>query len=357
MIKVLVVDDSLFDRKLISFLLNKHEDIEVVGMAEDAYEARLQLAELKPDVITLDMLMPRMDGLTFLKKLMKHLPLPVVVVSSVTPANSKRALRALAAGAIEVISKPKADYGAKEMENDLVTAVRTAAVANVISHTAPRVIHKAGQESTRYGMKEKEPSRRYKDELIAIGSSTGGTRALEFLLPRLPENIPGVVVVQHMPPVFTGQFASRLNTMCRVEVVEAKHGDKVMPGKVFIAPGDRHMIIEQSVDGFEIKIIETDKVNHHRPSVDVLFDSVANAAGNKAAGVILTGMGADGARGLLRMKEKGCYTIAQDENSSVVYGMPKEAANIGAAIDILSLEKIAGAILKHIEIKKTELIA
>ncbi|WP_428236474.1 protein-glutamate methylesterase/protein-glutamine glutaminase [Gracilimonas sp.] len=357
MIKVLVVDDSLFDRKLISFLLNKHEDIEVVGMAEDPYEARQQLAELKPDVITLDMLMPRMDGLTFLKKLMKHLPLPVVVVSSVTPANSKRALRALAAGAIEVISKPKADYDAKEMEHDLVTAVRTASVANVLSHTASGDIHKAGEQSSRYGLDKSEIFRRSKCELVAIGSSTGGTRALEFLLPQLPEDIPGVVVVQHMPPVFTGQFASRLNNLCRVEVVEAKDGDMVLPGKVFIAPGDKHMIVEQSVDGFEIKIIETEKVNHHRPSVDVLFDSVANVAENKATGVILTGMGADGARGLLRMKEKGCYTIAQDEKTSVVYGMPKEAANIGATTDILPLDRITGAILKHVKPKKLELIA
>ncbi|MGN8224526.1 protein-glutamate methylesterase/protein-glutamine glutaminase [Gracilimonas sp. BCB1] len=357
MIKVLVVDDSIFDRKLISFLLNKQEDIEVVGTAEDPYEARQLLAEYKPDVITLDMLMPRMDGLTFLKKLMKHLPIPVVVVSSVTPANSKRALRALAAGAIEVISKPKAEYDAREMEQDLVRAVRTASVANVISHTTPGVLHIEGEQANHYGLNERGIHGPSKEELIAIGSSTGGTRALEFLLPQLPENIPGVVVVQHMPQGFTKQFATRLNTLCRVEVVEAKHGDKVLPGKVFIAPGDKHMIIGKSEEGFEVKVIDTGKVNHHRPSVDVLFDSVARVAGSKAMGVILTGMGADGAKGLLQMKETGSYTIAQDEKSSVVYGMPKEAAKIGAAMDILPLKGIAGAILKHVETKKLEVIA
>lgn len=357
MIKVLVVDDSLFDRKLISFLLNKQEDIEVVGMAEDPYEARQLLAKHKPDVITLDMLMPRMDGLTFLKKLMKHLPIPVVVVSSVTPANSKRALRALAAGAIEVISKPKAEYGAGEMEQDLVRAVRTASVANVISHSAPGVLHQAGEHVNQYGLSDRGIHGPSKEEVIAIGSSTGGTRALEFLLPQLPESIPGVVVVQHMPPVFTKQFATRLNTLCRVEVVEAEHGDKVLPGKVFIAPGDKHMIIDESDDGFEIKVIDTGKVNHHRPSVDVLFDSVARVAGSKATGLILTGMGADGAKGLLQMKRTGAYTIAQDEKSSVVYGMPREAAKLGAATDIIPLERISGAIVEHLETKKLELIA
>ncbi|MEQ8525964.1 chemotaxis response regulator protein-glutamate methylesterase [Gracilimonas sp.] len=357
MIKVLVVDDSLFDRKLISFLLNKQEGIEVVGTAEDPYEARQLIAELQPDVITLDMLMPRMDGLTFLKKLMKHLPLPVVVVSSVTPANSKRALRALAAGAIEVISKPKADYGVEEMEYDLVRAIQTASVANVKSQNIRGILNSPVGSAARGELHVREVIGNSKEKLIAIGVSTGGPRTLEYLLQQLPENIPGVVIVQHMPPVFTNQFASRLNTLCRVEVVEAKDGDKVHSGKVFIAPGDRHMIIEDSTDGFEIKIIDSGRVNHHRPSVDVLFDSVARVAGNKAIGIILTGMGADGAKGLLQMKAKGCYTIAQDESSSVVYGMPKEAAKIGAASEVLPLEGISEAILKHLETKKLELIA
>ncbi|MBO6586878.1 MAG: chemotaxis response regulator protein-glutamate methylesterase [Gracilimonas sp.] len=357
MIKVLVVDDSLFDRKLISFLLNKQEDIEVVGVAEDPYEARQQLAELKPDVITLDMLMPRMDGLTFLKKLMKHLPLPVVVVSSVTPANSKRALRALAAGAIEVISKPKADYGAKDMENDLVSAVRTAAVANVSIQDSPGILHGTIDKTSTDQSGAEKPTVGSKEKLIAIGSSTGGPKALEYLLPQFPENTPGVVIVQHMPEVFTKQFASRLNTLCRMEIAEAKDGDIVHRGKVLIAPGNRHMILEESETGYQVRIIDAPKVNHHRPSVDVLFDSVAKVAEGNTTGVILTGMGNDGAKGLLQIKNKGCYTIAQDEKSSVVHGMPKEAAKIGAAVDILPLKEIAGAILHHVKPKKLELIA
>ncbi len=356
MIKVLVVDDSLFDRKLISFLLNKQEDMEVVGCAEDPYEARQLLAELKPDVITLDMLMPRMDGLTFLKKLTKHLPIPVVVVSSVTPTNSKRALNALAEGAIEVISKPKAEYGAKEMELDLVKAVRTASVANVVSQTGSGILQ-AGEKNTRYVKDNpQKKSAGTEQRLIAIGSSTGGTRALEFLLPQMPATIPGIVIVQHMPAGFTHHFAERLNQICRVEVVEAKEGDFVQRGKVLIAPGDKHMKIVAAPGGYRVLLDESEKVNHHRPSVDILFKSVAKAAGEKATGVILTGMGNDGAAGLLQMKLTGSHTIVQDEESSVVYGMPKEAVKIGAATEIRDLKEISDAIMKQFETKKLESI-
>lgn len=357
MIKVLVVDDSLFDRKLISFLLNKQEGIEVVGTAEDPYEARQLIAELQPDVITLDMLMPRMDGLTFLNKLMKHLPLPVVVVSSVTPANSKRALRALAAGAIEVISKPKADYSVGEMEHDLVQAVRTARIANISSNFISTNQKKNTTHKSAFGISRQFYFGNPSERLIAIGSSTGGTRALESLLPKLPANIPGIVIVQHMPQVFTRQFASRLNSICEVEVLEAKNGDKVTQGKAYIAPGNQHMKVEKAVDGYIIRIADGERVNYHRPSVDVLFNSVAEVAGSNAIGIILTGMGSDGAKGLFRMKKAGSYTIAQDQESSVVYGMPKEAARIGAATDIFPLKRISGAILEHLETKKLELIA
>lgn len=357
MIKVLVVDDSLFDRKLISFLLNQQEGIEVVGTAEDPYEARQLIAELQPDVITLDMLMPRMDGLTFLKKLMKHLPLPVVVVSSVTPANSKRALRALAAGAIEVISKPKADYGAAEMERDLAQAVRTACTANISSHFISVAKKMETKHKSAFGFTRQFYFGNSSERLIAIGSSTGGTRALEFLLPKLPANIPGIVIVQHMPKVFTSQFANRLNSICEVEVLEAKNGDKVKPGKAYIAPGNQHMKVEKAVDGYIIRIADGERVNYHRPSVDVLFNSVAEVAGSNAIGIILTGMGSDGAKGLFRMKKTGAYTIAQDQESSVVYGMPKEAAKIGATSEILPLERISDVILQQMKTKKIELLA
>lgn len=350
MIKVLVVDDSALVRKLLTEELNKQKDIEVVGTAMNPYIARDKIVKLKPDVLTLDLEMPRMDGLSFLAKLMKHFPMPVVVVSSLTPKNSQNALNALRLGAVEVICKPGSAYSTQNITQDIVKAVRTASVARfqkhapVVASSAPKIDHPAEELSLVHTT----------NKLIAIGSSTGGTRALEAVLTQLPANLPGIVIVQHMPPVFTNSFADRLNSICRVNVKEAEDGDHVQPGSVLIAPGNFHMLVEKNGARYYTRIKQGPPVHHQRPAVDVLFNSVASSAGINAMGVILTGMGADGAKGLLNMKEKGSYTIGQDEATSVVYGMPREAYNIGAVTDQLPLDKIPGQIVNHMKQKVLE---
>ncbi len=351
MIKVLVVDDSALVRKLLTEELNKQKDIEVVGTAMNPYIARDKIVKLKPDVLTLDLEMPRMDGLSFLSKLMKHFPMPVVVVSSLTPKNSQNALNALRLGAVEVICKPGSAYSTQNITQDIVKAVRTASVAKFHKHTthtapvnAPKIEHHADDVKLVHTT----------NKLIAIGSSTGGTRALETVLTQLPANLPGIVIVQHMPPVFTKSFADRLNSICRVNVKEAEDGDHIQPGSVLIAPGNYHMLVEKNGARYYARIKQGPPVHHQRPSVDVLFNSVAKSAGINAMGVILTGMGADGAKGLLNMKEQGSYTIGQDEATSVVYGMPREAYQIGAVTDQLPLQKIPGEIINHMKQKVLE---
>ncbi len=349
MIKVLVVDDSALVRKLLTEELNKQKDIEVVGTAMNPYIARDKIVKLKPDVLTLDLEMPRMDGLSFLAKLMKHFPMPVVVVSSLTPKNSQNALNALRLGAVEVICKPGSAYSTQNITQDIVKAVRTASVARFDKQTpavtsTPKVEHTIEPVSLVHTT----------NKLIAIGSSTGGTRALEAVLTQLPANLPGIVIVQHMPPVFTKSFADRLNNICRVNVKEAEDGDHVQPGSVLIAPGNFHMLIEKNGARYYTRIKQGPPVHHQRPSVDVLFNSVAQSAGINAMGVILTGMGADGAKGLLNMKEKGSYTIGQDEATSVVYGMPREAYKIGAVTDQLPLNRIPEEIINHMKQKVLE---
>ncbi len=347
MIKVLIVDDSALVRKLLTEELNKQKDIEVVGTAMNPYIAREKIIELKPDVLTLDLEMPRMDGLSFLAKLMKHFPMPVVVVSSLTPKNSQNALNALRLGAVDVICKPGSAYSTQNISQDIIKAVRTASLARLDKQVqAPIPANGARMEVSSIASNQLFHTT---NKMIAIGSSTGGTRALETVLTNLPANLPGIVIVQHMPPVFTQSFAERLNQICALKVKEAEDRDLIEPGQVLIAPGNYHMLVEKSGARYYTRIKQGPPVHHQRPSVDVMFNSIAQAAGVNAMGVILTGMGGDGAKGLLAMKEKGSFTIGQDEATSVVYGMPKEAYNIGAVEQVLPLQNIAGAIVNQMK--------
>lgn len=335
MIRVLIVDDSALVRKVLSAELNRYPDIEVVGTAGDPYVARDRIIELAPDVVTLDVEMPRMDGLTFLAKLMKYHPLPVVVVSSLTPEHSELALRALELGAVEVIAKPGSTFSTPDVGTRLVHAIRAAAQARVTRlaepETATPVPGVTGIRTTH--------------RLVAIGASTGGTRALEAVLRRLPSDAPGVLIVQHMPSGFTASFAERLNGLCAVEVREARSGDVVVPGTALIAPGDRHMLLERDGTRYVVRLKHGPPVHHQRPAVDVLFHSVARNAGPNAVGVVLTGMGVDGARGMLAMRDQGAHTIAQNEASCVVFGMPREAIALGAAAEVVALDRIADRLL------------
>jgi two-component system, chemotaxis family, protein-glutamate methylesterase/glutaminase len=342
-IKVLVVDDSALVRKMLTDELSRYSDIEVVGGAIDPYVARDKIVRLKPDVITLDLEMPRMDGLSFLAKLMKFYPLPVVVVSSLTPLNSQNAIRALELGAVEVICKPGSSLSVPDLSQSLVKAIRAAARAKVSRMMQEEEVLGGEQSSQGYQLPFKTTHK-----VIAIGASTGGTIAIEKLLIEMPLNIPGILVVQHMPEYFTASFASRLDTICKIEVREAKDGDTAAPGVALIAPGGHHMLLERSGAFYQVRIKGGPMVHHQRPSVDVLFHSVAKQAGANAIGVLLTGMGSDGAEGLLAMRESKAYTIAQDEASSVVYGMPGEAVKLGAACDVLPLAEISGRIIKRL---------
>ncbi len=340
MIRVLVVDDSALVRRVLSEELSRFPDIQVVGAAVDPYMARDQIVELKPDVLTLDVEMPRMDGLSFLAKLMKHYPLPVIVVSSLTPKDSKNALRALRLGAVEVIPKPGSQFTVPDVGRRLVRAIRAASVARV------RKVETVdeGQESPVPLPRNMETTHK----VIGIGASTGGTQAIERLLRALPPNAPGTAVVQHMPPGFTGSFAERLDHICPMAVREAKDGDILSPGLALIAPGGHHLLVSRSGARYQVKIKSGPPVNRHKPSVDVLFQSLAESAGPNAVGVILTGMGADGAKGLLELHEAGAHTIAQDESTSVVFGMPKAAIDRGGASEVLSLSEISEAVLEKL---------
>ncbi len=340
MIKVLVVDDSALVRKVLTKELGKQKDIEVVGSALNPYVARKKIAQLNPDVLTLDLEMPRMDGLSFLSKLMKHHPMPVVVVSSLTPKNSENALTALRLGAVDVICKPGSAYSTKDISKKIIKSVRIASVANV-SSSSGKLKKKKAAGTLNGDARLKQTTKK----LIAVGSSTGGTKALEEILPALPPRLPGMVVVQHMPPVFTESFAKRLDTVCRVNVKEAENGDWIQPGQVLIAPGNYHMLVQKKGAKYYTRIKQGPPVHHHRPSVDVMFNSVADAAGVNATGVILTGMGSDGAKGLKKMRENGAHTIGQNEETCVVYGMPKKAYEMGAVVEELPLSEIAKAIV------------
>ena len=343
MIRVLIVDDSALVRKILSDELGRHPDIEVVGTAIDPYVAREKIVRLRPDVITLDIEMPRMDGLSFLSKLMRHFPMPVIVVSSLTPKNSDTAIRALSLGAVDVIAKPGSAFSTSGIGEELARAVRTASRARVARPVLPPATRvatpNASPEPVVIGAHLETTHK-----VLAIGASTGGTQAIESVLRALPANAPGTVIVQHMPEHFTAAFAKRLDGICAMEVREAKDGDYVVPGLALIAPGNKHMVLQLSGARYVARIKDGPPVHHQRPAVDVLFQSVARHAGKNAIGVVLTGMGADGAKGLLAMREAGAHTMAQDEKSSIVFGMPKEAIKLGAACEILSLGDVPAAI-------------
>jgi two-component system chemotaxis response regulator CheB len=341
-IKVLVVDDSAIVRKIFNEELSKEPDIEVVGTAPDPYIARDKIVHLKPDVIILDIEMPRMDGLTFLKKLMKYYPLPVIIVSSLTQKGSAMAVEAIEDGAIEVLAKPGGAYSVGDMCIQLKEKIRASSRANM--KRKPSLESQPQAAVISHSLKETT------QKVIAIGASTGGTEALKEVLVNMPQNSPGIVIVQHMPANFTTAFAERLNQICQIEVKEAKDGDSVINGRALIAPGNFHMLIRRSGARYYVNIKDGPLVHHQRPAVDVLFNSVSQYVGNNAVGVILTGMGVDGAKGLLAMKGTGARTMVQDEASCVVYGMPKEAVKIGAADKIVPLDRMTQEIVNLINL-------
>ncbi|MDU8500347.1 chemotaxis response regulator protein-glutamate methylesterase [Pseudomonas syringae] len=351
-ISVLLVDDSAVVRQVLVAILNDTPDIHVMGAASDPIFAMGKLAQEWPDVIVLDVEMPRMDGITFLKKIMSERPTPVVICSSLTQKGAETSLQALSAGAVEIITKPTT--GLKNFLIDsaaeLVAAVRAAANSNVKNlgkRTAPPVLAPANKltadailpAASGHAMAQTT------ERIVAIGTSTGGTQALEAVLTALPRVCPGMVIVQHMPEKFTASFAERLNGLSQIEVREARNNDRILPGLALIAPGGKHMMVTRSGAYYHVQVIDGPLVNRHRPSVDVLFRSVAKFAGKNATGIIMTGMGDDGARGLKEMLDAGSSTVAQDEASCVVFGMPKEAIKLNAAQRIMPLQEIHQAIL------------
>jgi two-component system, chemotaxis family, protein-glutamate methylesterase/glutaminase len=345
-IRVLIVDDSALVRKMLTAALAGDKQIEIVGTAPDAFIARDKILALNPDVITLDIEMPRMDGITFLRKLMQFRPIPVIVISSLGHAGAQASIDALRAGAVEILCKPNGPCSIGELGITLGEKIRTAAAAHVRIRTKQETAAAAAPATKPAPLPPASNVIRFAgDKIIAIGASTGGPGAVAEVLAALPANCPPILIVQHMPAVFTTHFANRLNQESRIEVKEAADGDLVLPGRALIAPGNLHMTLKQSDKGYYVKVSEGPPVCFSRPSVDVLFTSVAAIARKKAVGVILTGMGADGARGLLEMRKHGAFTIAQNENTCVVFGMPKEAIRLDAAQSILPLDQIAAAIV------------
>jgi two-component system chemotaxis response regulator CheB len=342
--RVLIVDDSAIVRDLLEKGLSLDPDIEVVGKSSDAFSARDRIVILNPDVITLDIEMPRMNGIDFLRKLIPQYPIPVVVVSAVTVEGSRRAIEALEAGALDVVAKPSASDrdGFAAMIADLSEKVKWAAHADVGKFRRTVFARPTGEKPKTSPMTEQTAAAR---RLVAIGASTGGTSVFYSIIPQFPRDMPGVVIVQHMPPVFTRLFAEALDKLSAVEVREAKDGDAIRPGLVLIAPGDYHMTVRKNGLEWKVSCAPGEKVCGHRPSVDVLFRSVASAAGERAVGALLTGMGRDGADGMLAMRRSGARCIAQDEETSVVFGMPKEAWDNGAAEKLVPAQRLTQEIL------------
>jgi two-component system chemotaxis response regulator CheB len=343
-IRVLVVDDSAVMRKILTDLLARDPGIEIVGTAADAYIARDKILRLRPDVLTLDVEMPRIDGLTFLEKLMRAHPMPVVMVSSLTPQGGEVTLRALELGAVDFVLKPYPDVVAR-MPDVIPEILEKVKAAAAVRARAPERSSLAPARPASSPWRPRAPSTGG-GGVIAIGASTGGTEAIREVLAAMPADAPGIVIVQHMPERFTRVFAERCDKLCGIRVAEAEDGDRVLAGHALIAPGNHHMRLRRDGSGYIVRIDQKPPVNRHRPSVDVLFESAADAAGPDAIGIILTGIGADGARGLLEMKRAGARTIAQDEMSCVVFGMPREAIVLGAADHVLPLAKIARASLE-----------
>jgi two-component system chemotaxis response regulator CheB len=352
--KVLIVDDSAVVRQTLSQLLQTDPMIEVIGTAADPYVAANKIRQVVPDVITLDVEMPRMDGLTFLRKLMAQHPIPVVIISSLTASGTESALKALEYGAVDIFTKPALGDTRQFLQDTstmLCEAIKGAAKARIrrrpdtlASKPALKVQPKLSADAVLPAMVSRSMVETT-EKVVAVGASTGGTEALRILLEQMPLDAPGIVIVQHMPEQFTRSFADRLNDICRITVKEAQAGDSIIRGRALIAPGNQHMLVKRSGARYFVELQDAPLVNRHRPSVDVLFRSTACYAGKNSVGVLLTGMGDDGAKGLLEMKEAGAKTVAQSEQSCVVFGMPKEAIRLNAVNKILSLEQIADHVL------------
>ncbi len=363
-IRVLIIDDSALVRKLLTEMLNSDPDIEVVGAAMDPHIARQKIKELNPDVLTLDVEMPRMDGLSFLRQLMRLRPMPVVMISSLTQEGAETTLDALALGAVDFIGKPRVDVAnlLQDYAEEIIRKIKNAAAVKVTARAGRPAANGEMKPESRSAAGALDVDSKYSatvilqrpanikimkttDKIIAIGASTGGTEAIKEVLEQMPADSPAIMITQHIPPVFSSAFAQRMNRTSAMTVVEASDGLQVMPGHVYIAPGDRHLLLRRDGARYRCSLSDGPPVNRHRPSVDVLFRSVTQAAGRNAIGIIMTGMGADGARGLGEMREAGAITIAQDEKSSVVWGMPGEAVKLGAAQKVVPLGQIPAAIM------------
>jgi len=351
-IKVLIVDDSALVRQVLTQIFSEDKDIEVVGVASDPLIARDKIKQLNPDVLTLDVEMPKMDGITFLSNIMRLRPMPVVMISSLTEQGADITFQALEIGAVDFVPKPKVDvaHGMEEYATTIIEKVKAASKARVRTRS---IVQKGTEDvperhSADAVLKKSFDRKHFSstEKIIAIGASTGGTEAIKDVLLGLPADMPGIVITQHIPEQFSRPFAERMNNNCAMEVCEASDGQQILPGHVYIAPGSHHLIVERSGARYICKLSDGPAVNRHRPSVDVLFRSVAQNAGSNAIGVILTGMGNDGAAGLKEMQEAGAPTVAQDENSSVVWGMPGEAVKLGAADEIIALDKVSKKIQK-----------
>lgn len=343
--KVLVIDDSALIRSLLTEMINQQKDLEVVGAAPDPLIAREMIKQLNPDVLTLDVEMPKMDGLDFLEKLMRLRPMPVLMVSTLTERGSEITLRALELGATDFVTKPKTAIteGMREYSNIIADKIRTAAKAKIAC--LQRSAKPAAQSETLGMLKNPLIS---SEKLIIIGASTGGTEAIKSFLLQMPSDCPGILITQHMPAGFTKSFANRLDSLCKISVKEAVDGERVLPGHAYIAPGDKHLLLARSGANYITKLSDADPVNRHKPSVDVLFDSAASNAGKNAIGVILTGMGKDGAAGMARMKQAGAFNYAQNEESCVVYGMPREAVAHGGVDEVAHLTELPKLVLTYL---------
>lgn len=353
-IRVLIIDDSALIRQMLTEMLSACREIDVVGTASDPFIARDKIKSLNPDVLTLDVEMPKMDGITFLSNLMRLRPMPVVMVSSLTERSADITLRALELGAVDFVSKPKVDiaHSLQDYAEEIITKIKVAAHARIrpfnersAESSAHRIDPKLSADAV---IRKKDPPRRFltTDRIIAIGASTGGTEAIKELLMAFPADTPGIVISQHIPEAFSAPFARRMDTVSAMRVAQAEDGQQIIPGHVYIAPGDRHLMVERSGAQYICRLSNGPPVNRHRPSVDVMFRSLAQNVGPNTIGVILTGMGADGALGMKEMRDAGARTIAQDEKTSVVWGMPGSAVEHGAVEQILPLPKIAEAVLR-----------
>jgi two-component system chemotaxis response regulator CheB len=350
-IRVVVVDDSALVRSLVAEIINRENDMECVGTANDPLIAREMIRELNPDVITLDIEMPKMDGLDFLGRLMRLRPMPVIMISTLTERGAEVTMRALELGAVDFVAKPRIGLvdGIKDLAGQIVEKIRVAASAHIRRVAAPATSAPSEQSTAaRSPSAQSSFSRVSTEKLVAIGASTGGTEAIKEVLMRMPADSPGMVITQHMPPGFTTSFAARLNGLCQITVQEAVSGDRVLPGHAYIAPGGKQFRIDKSGANYVCVVDDGDAVNRHKPSVEVLFQSVARVAGRNAFGIMLTGMGGDGAKAMKEMKDAGSYNFVQDEASCIVFGMPREAILHGAADEILPLTEIAGALLRKL---------